>query len=610
MILDFTARIDGPLIRCLLGSDCDLTAPVWCFSMVAPAEVVSGGTMIRAVAGYCEVQLPDLVADHLHEVVLRYANADFAPANRAWLPLGGYLRRETGICTPLPTTDQGVHVGTDQPLPAWDGLRLIPQPSQWAPGSGTLMAPGFACEAESFMAVDALSQRLTLPRFVDRAGVPVRLQDDPTLPAEGYVLTIGPNGITVCASDRGGFFHAAITLLNLRQTHATALPCGVITDAPRFGWRGQHLDCARHYYTPTTLHRLLDLMALFKLNRFHWHFADDEAFRLQVTSAPDLWKKTQYRGEGHSVPSVHGAGPLAGGSYTRTDVDALLAHAAKLNIQVLPEIEVPAHSFAMNLAIPGLRDPDDIGGEVSVHGYTRNVVNPAMPATWDLLHPLAAEVAAMFPIGILHLGCDELPEDSWAGSPAVDRLKAAHGLTTRDDVQGWMMAKLAAPLFAAGTRPAAWEEAAKGGQGGIGHDALLFSWTGQGPGIAAARAGHDVVMCPAQNVYFDMAHTGDPDDWGACWAAFVGLEDTVNWRVVPEGAEDVAHRIVGVQGTYWSEFTTDDRQIEPMLAPRILGLAAKAWEVGEVTDGPALRVLSGHYGALFDAIGWVRHRQP
>jgi hexosaminidase len=177
-------------------------------------------------------------------------------------------------------------------------------------------------------------------------------------------------------------------------------------------------------------------------------------------------------------------------------------------------------------------------------------------------------------------------------------------------VQGWMMAQLAAPLAARGIRPAAWEEAARGGQGGIGHDALLFSWSGQGPGISAARAGYDVVMCPAQNVYFDMAHTGDPDDWGAQWAAFVSLEETVNWRVIPEGAEDVAHKIVGVEGAYWSEFTTEDRQMEPMIAPRILGLAAKAWEVAEVTDGLALRALSGPYGAFFDAIGWVRHRSP
>jgi len=255
-----------------------------------------------------------------------------------------------------------------------------------------------------------------------------------------------------------------------------------------------------------------------------------------------------------------------------------------------------------------LRDPEDTGTERSVQGYARNAVNPAMQATWDLLEPLAAEVAALFPIGIVHLGCDELAPGTWDGSPAVDALKAREGLANRDDVQGWMMAKLAAGLVAQGVRPAAWEEAAKGAQGGIGHGALMFSWTGQGPGIEAARMGHDVVMCPAQHVYFDLAHSADAGDWGATWAAIVGLEDVVNWRPVPEGAEDIAARVVGVQGTFWSEFTTADAQIEPMLAPRILGMANKAWDVADSLDGPALRGLAAHVVLVFDRIGWQCHK--
>jgi hexosaminidase len=278
-----------------------------------------------------------------------------------------------------------------------------------------------------------------------------------------------------------------------------------------------------------------------------------------------------------------------------------------LGIQVLPEIEIPAHAFAINAILPGLRDPADIGAEASVQGYPRNVVNPAMAATWELVLPLAEEVAAMFPIGMLHLGCDELPPGAWDGSPAVEVLKLRENLHNRDDVQGWMMQAVAAHLGARGIRSAAWEEAAKGATG-IGHDALLFSWTGQGPGIAAARAGHDVVMCPAQHAYLDMAHTGSADDWGAAWAAFVALEDTVAWHPVPLDAPDIAPRVAGVQGCFWSEFTTADAQLEPMLAPRILGVAAKAWEVDGTTNGPDLRAIAAHYGPLFDRIGWDWHR--
>ena len=149
-------------------------------------------------------------------------------------------------------------------------------------------------------------------------------------------------------------------------------------------------------------------------------------------------------------------------------------------------------------------------------------------------------------------------------------------LQTTKDLQGWMIHRFAEFAQSKGLRPAAWEEAAQGKNGGIGHNAILFSWTGQGPGLEAAYAGYDVVMTPAQHVYLDMAHTSDPDDWGASWAAFVDLSDTINWDPVPD--VELKDRIVGVQGTFWSEFTTQDDQIWPMLMPRMLGVAAICWE--------------------------------
>lgn len=608
MQLTFDARLDGARIIARIGSDTDLPAPVWCLSLMAPGRVVAGGQMRRAVAGYCEVALPDLPAGTTHEVVLTHANPAFRPANRAWLPPGGYLRLADGTCHALPALPGGVAPAPERPAPAWDGLRLIPQPAGWAPAPGVLAARGFAAEGAALAAVDALSRRLGFGRFLDPAGAPLRLETDPALPPEGYRLTIAPDGVALAAADRAGTFNGAVTLLTLIRTHDGRLPCGTITDRPRFLWRGQHLDCARHFYRPDTILRLLDLMALLKLNRFHWHFADDEAFRLEVDRAPDLARKTAFRGEGCAVPGVFGGGIRAGGSYSRADVAAVLARAAELNIAVLPEIEVPAHAFALNAVIPGLRDADDTGAEISIQGYPRNVVNPALPATWDFLLPLAEEVAGLFPIGILHLGCDELPPGAWDGSPAVRALMAREGLAGRDDVQGWMMRRLAGHLAARGIRTAAWEEAAKGANGGIGTGALLFSWTGQGPGIAAARAGHDVVMCPAQHTYLDMAHSADPGDWGASWAAVIGLEDTVAWDPVPPEAPDIAPRVAGVQGCFWSEFTTDDRQMEAMIAPRILGIAVRAWEPAGVTGGPALRAIGAHYAPLFDTMGWDRHR--
>ena len=608
MTLTFTARLNGAEIECLIGSDHALTDPVFCFSLMAAARVVSGGTLVRAVAGYAEVAMPDIPAGGVARVVVAHADPGFRPVNRAWLPLGAHIRAKQGLFA-LPPLPAGVAQPLVPPVPMAEpeGLRLIPQPEVWRPATEVLGALAFATDDPAFARADALARRLTLAPLVAVGGAAMAIERSDALGAEAYDLTIEPSGVRVVAGGDAGVFYAAITLLTLRETHGGSLPCGRIIDQPRFGWRGQHLDCARHFYQPATILRLLDLMALCKLNRFHWHFADDEAFRLQVGCAPDLWRKTEFRGQECAVPGVFGGGIRSGGSYSPADVAQVLAHAAALHIAVLPEIEVPAHAHAINRAIPGLRDPADNGAEVSIQGYRDNILNPAMEATWDFLLPLADEVAGLFPIGMLHLGCDEMPPGAWDGSPAATRLKAEQGLVGQDGLQGWAMARLAGHLADRGIRAAAWEEAAKGNQGGIGHDALLFSWSGQGPGVAAARRGHDVVMCPAQHTYLDMAHSGDPEDWGAAWAAFIALEDTVNWQPVPLGADDIADRVVGVQGCFWSEFTTADAEIEPMIAPRILGIANKAWDRNDTVDGPRLRALAASYGPLFDRIGWQRH---
>ena len=607
MNLTFEAHIVGREIHVEIGSDTALSAPIFCFSLMAKPEVISGGTLIKTVAGFAEVALPDLQAGVPLRLVLAHADPHFSPRNRAWLPLGPYLR-VGGKTLALPALPAGVLGDTARAassLPA-EMLRLVPQPTAWSPTPGTLSLPALATDHPAFTTANALALRLNLPPLIG-AGVVPTLVDNASLPAESYRLTISPGALRIEAADDHGLFNAAITLLTLRETYGD-LPCGTLTDAPRFVWRGQHLDCARHFYTVPTILRLLDLMALLKLNRFHWHFADDESFRLQLETAPELAEKTAFRGEGELVPGVFGGGIRAGGSYSRADVETVLTHAAALHIQVLPEIEVPAHAFALNMAHPGLRDHGDNGAEISIQGYADNIINPALPATWALLEPLSLEIAALFPIGILHLGCDELPPGAWEGSAAVTALKLREGLHNRDDVQGWMMAKLAAHLTAHGIRPAAWEEAAKGANGGIGHNAILFSWSGQGPGVDAARKGYDVVMCPAQNAYFDMAHSSDAADWGGAWAGLISLEDTVNWQPVPLGAADIADRVIGVEGCFWSEFTTDDAQLDPMLAPRILGLANKAWDSRDSVDGPMIRALSAHYAPLFDRIGWKRHK--
>ena len=594
----------------------EIADPVLCFSLLDRPEILSGGEIVEQLGGFCALRLHGrLRADTPLRFRLRYAAHGDKIMNRAWLPLGAYLRCDDGPGEPVGLPRPGVRSeGPARPVPDTGHLRLVPPPSAWQPAGGTVAVAGFVLEnrlySEEIRQVDDLARRTGLGPFLRAEGLALGVVDDPDLGAGAHVIDIAGDRITLRAADATGARHAAITLLNLLTTHERELPLGRISDAPRFSWRGQHLDCARHYYDPATILRLLDLMALLKLNVFHWHFADDEAFRLEVRSHPELWRRSAFRGEGQTLPGLFGggAGPT-GGSYGPAAVRAVLDRARDLGIDVLPEIEFPAHALATTRIYPDLRDPADTGSEVSVQGYARNTVNPALPRTWDFIESLSAEVAGMFPFAHLHVGGDELPPGTWDGSPEVDRFKRQHGgLRDGQDVQGIAMARLGAFLTGRGIRPCAWEEAALGRAGGIGKEALLFSWTGQGPGLEAARAGYDVVMCPGQHVYLDMAHSADAGDWGASWAGIIGLKDTVAWDPVPENEPELEARIAGIEGAFWSEFTTSDTDMEPMLAPRILGVAAKAWSPRDAVDGELIAELALAYAPLFDRIGWDWNR--
>ncbi len=573
--MKFECTISGARLDCIVTSDRDIARPMFCTSGMARMTPTQGGKLVTQTGSYIEVQLPDLIKNVPHAFSLGYDG--FAPANRAWMPLGPYLRTDDGCIIQLPPVPSGFKPVCEAPNTPYSGLKLIPQPTHWSPSGQTVLASGFTCENDAMRSVAALAERQNLGSFLRSDGHPVIIEAA-NLPDDAYTLVITSENITLRASDMGGQLYGAITLLMLLRTHEGEIPCGTITDTPCFAWRGQHLDCARHFYQPSTILDLLDLMAVLKLNRFHWHFADDEAFRLQIDCYPELWQQTEMRGEGHLIPAIFSGSAHAGGSYSKDVASAMIAHAKTLNIEVMPEIEVPAHALALAKVFPETRDPEDTGTERSVQGYTDNVVNPAMAKTWEILNALAKEVGALFPFGVLHLGCDELPKETWMGSPAAKALMAKEGLDTTQDLQGWTMSRLAQTVVKNGQRPAAWEEAAQGKNGGIGHNSILFSWTGAEPGIAAARAGYDVVMTPAQHVYMDMAHTDAIDDWGGNWAANISLADTISWDVIPIDEPELAKHIIGVQGAFWSEFTTQDAQLWPMLVPRILGVAAKGWQ--------------------------------
>ncbi len=564
-------------------------------SLVTGGVAVSGCRFTRQLGGYCEVA-PDgeepLAPGAEWTFVLAYHEPHYVPLNQSWGPQGVYLIQADE--TTVPVNSGALVFPEEPPLPQLDvvpetpRLRLIPHPAFWEPTDATCsLTSGIVGDPnagpvlpEVLEAVEALAQRCGFQPLqsghADACPLVVHWED--ALGPEAYWLEIRPEALHLGASGDSGLRYGLLTLLQLAEAYDHELPCGRLEDAPRFPWRGQHFDCARHFYEVKSLLRLLDLMALLKLNRLHWHLIDDEAFRLELEGFPELAAQTSTRGHGCLVPGVFGggAGPN-GGTYSAADVQQVLDRAHQLGIEVMPEVEIPAHAWALLQVFPELRDPEDTSREVSVQCYPENTLNPALEATWTFLEKLLPEVHRLFPDGWVHLGCDELPPGTWEHSPAVARLKKEQGLTTTDDVQEWTMRRAAAILQQAGARVGAWEEAARGQHGGIGPETLLFSWTGQGPGLEAARRGYSVVMCPAPHTYFDLAQTGHPSGRGISWAGLVGLRQALEWHPVPPEEPELAPRIHGVQGQLWAETILEDPMMEAMLAPRILALAEVAW---------------------------------
>ena len=426
-----------------------------CLSLVAPGEARAGCKLHYRHGGYMELvpaQEHKLDKGASWQFSFGYRASRHRPLNHSWLPARPYLACGNKTVPVKVEFDPGAsEVTAARPAPVALELKLVPTPQGYeADGSGVCkLATGLAVSSKLpsrlgriVAAVHELGRRSGLARLFGGAGNELELKLEEELAGGRHQLKLAKGKVAVTAGDDASLRHGLISLLQLAATHPDGVPCGVIDDAPRFGWRGMHLDCARHYYSVASICRLLDLMALLKFNRFHWHLIDDEAFRLELDSFPQLAAKTALRGPGCLVPGVFGAGAEpVGGSYSKADVAAVLAHAGELGIEVMPEIEIPAHAWALLQVLPGMRDPEDASGEESVQGYRDNTLNPAMPATWDFLEEALPEVVATFPFGVIHLGCDELPPQVWSASPALEQYKARHKLEV-EPVSGLMRQQL------------------------------------------------------------------------------------------------------------------------------------------------------------------------
>ena len=479
-------------------------------------------------------------------------------------------------------------------------LGLLPLPNHIAVSSWRQEAPqGFALE-EGLKAVgsriNALYERLfgEQPPFGEAAGaVPVTLALSEAGPGagderEGQFSLSFSNGTVRLQAQEKGIAHALIALAQSWRAarydpSSFAVPSeGVIEDWPLHEWRGMHLDVSRQFYSVDTIKSFLDCLAWHRLNRFHWHLTDDEGWRLESKIYPHLTEIGAWRGHGLALLPQHGSGAARyGGFYTQEEVRDILAHAQSLQIEVMPELDVPGHCHAAMMALPELIDPSAMLGGASVQGYVNNALNPGLGATWLFLERIFGEVSDLFPGTYVHIGGDEVAHGAWGGSRSANSWAKAKGLldeTGKPDsmkMQAAILRFVVERLVDSGKVPLAWQEAAKGG-GLDPEKAILMAWMNEQSARDLAEQGYRVVMAPGEVYYLDMAQSPDWQEPGLSWAGTSSPADT--YRFDAQKALE-AHKglLVGIQGGIWSENLTSRERFNHMVFPRLSAIAESAW---------------------------------
>lgn len=417
------------------------------------------------------------------------------------------------------------------------------------------------------------------------------LRRDASLGAEAYHLDVTASAVTIRASDAAGAFYGLETLKQLlpaaiyRDAPVAgtewSIPAVHIEDAPRFEWRGMHLDVSRHFMPKEFVKKYIDLLAHHKMNRFHWHLTEDQGWRIEIKKYPKLTEVGSCRDQTLVGPYVTDPakrvfdGIKHCGFYTQDDIREIVAYAAERYITVVPEIEMPGHAQAAIAAYPelGVR-PDTTVSVLGVWGVSEYIFN-ANPSTISFLQDVLTEVLALFPGKWIHIGGDEAVKTQWKASPQIQARIKELGLKDEHELQSWFIRQMDNFLTARGRRLVGWDEIL---EGGLADNATVMSWQGVKGGIAAAKAGHDVVMAPNSHTYFDHLQSRDRKKEPLSIGGFLPLDTVYAFEPIPSALSPAeAKHVLGAQAQLWTEYLPDPKAVEYMMFPRMAALAEAVW---------------------------------
>ena len=491
-------------------------------------------------------------------------------------------------------------------------ISIIPEPYQMTKGTGTFTLPksiaiNAPSSANAISDVMAGKLRTTTGRVVyfskNKPSIDLQIINDANLGTEGYTLDINEKGIQLKANANAGLFFGWQTVMQLLPSAVYAnslqantnwsLPYVSIIDKPRFGWRGMMLDVSRHFFSKADVKTFIDDMARYKYNRFHWHLTDDQGWRIEIKSLPKLTSVGAWRAERKgkwmniTTPALDEP-KTYGGFYTQEDIKEVVAYAKARFIEVIPEVDVPGHSLAMNTAYPFLSTTPNYPFQVNagdefmdwegLNGHVAakidNSLDPSNETVYEYLDKIFGEIAPLFPFEYIHMGGDENAKNNWEKSPNVQALMKKEGLKNQNEVQSYFVRRVQKIINSKGKKLMGWDEILEGGLSG---DATVMSWRGVKGGIEAAKQGHQVVMSPNDYNYIDF-YQGELTAEGKVYRG-LRMKTTYGFEPVPVGIDPSL--ILGNQANQWSEQIFDMRYAQYMTWPRGMAVAETGWSPKE-----------------------------
>lgn len=402
-----------------------------------------------------------------------------------------------------------------------------------------------------------------------------------------YKLIVTPQKITVMANSEVGLFYGAQTLRQLLPAEieiktpinqsSWLINTVKINDSPRFSHRGMHLDVSRHFFDVNFVKRYIDWLAFHKMNVFQWHLTDDQGWRIEIKSMPELTRVGSQRkqtvvGHTYDYQSLFDKTPH-GGFYTQAQIKEVVAYAKTRHIEVIPEIDVPGHSSAILASYPQYschQKPVDV---VERFGIFENVLCPT-EETFEMLENIYQEVSELFPSKYIHIGGDEVIKKQWLESEFVQKLMREHEINTPEEVQSYFIKRVSHIISKLDKTLIGWDEIM---EGGIADNAVIMSWRGTKGGITASKKGHDAIMSPYQYTYLDAYQSRSIDEPKAIHG-FLPLKQVYDYEPVPHDLpKEYAKHILGVQGALWTEYIKTSRHAEYMLFPRLSALSEVMW---------------------------------